>query len=141
MTTTRSNDDGNYTQALDTAERLLGFRLETFLETASSEPANAADFKRIATVHAFGDSWPRTDLLDTRSRALVSVAVTAALGIHEPLRGQLRIALNSGVTPEQIVEAFIHLAAYAGVARAFDSYAIAAQVFAERADVDGAGAT
>jgi hypothetical protein len=25
-----------------------------------------------------------------------------------------------------------------GVARAFDSYAIAAQVFAERADVDGA---
>jgi hypothetical protein len=61
------------------------------------------------------------------------------LGIHEPLRGQLRIALNSGVTPEQIVEAFIHLAAYVGVARAFDSYAIAAQVFAERADVDGAG--
>jgi 4-carboxymuconolactone decarboxylase len=46
--------------------------------------------------------------------------------------------LNSGVTPEQIVEAFIHLAAYVGVARAFDSYAIAAQVFAERADVDGA---
>jgi 4-carboxymuconolactone decarboxylase len=115
---------------------LLGFRLETLLEAASGEPANAADFKRIATVHAFGDSWPRTDLLDTRSRALVSVAATAALGIHEPLRGQLRIALNSGGA-EQIVEAFIHLAAYAGVARAFDSYAIAAQVFAERADVEG----
>jgi 4-carboxymuconolactone decarboxylase len=138
MTTTRSNDDDSYTQALDTAERLLGFRLETFLEPTSGEPANAADFKRIATAHAFGDSWPRTELLDTRSRALVSVAATAALGIHEPLRGQLRIALNSGVTPEQIVEAFIHLAAYAGVARAFDSYAIAAQVFAERADVEGA---
>ena len=28
MTTTRSNDDGNYTQALDTAERLLGFDRE-----------------------------------------------------------------------------------------------------------------
>jgi len=138
MTTTGSSNDDNYARALDTAEHLLGFRLETFLEAASSEPANAADFKRIATVHAFGDSWPRTDLLDTRSRALVSVAATAALGIHEPLRGQLRIALNSGVTPDQIVEAFIHLAAYAGVARAFDSYAIAAQVFAERADVDAA---
>ena len=46
--------------------------------------------------------------------------------------------MNSGVTPEQIVEAFIHLAAYAGVARAFDSYAIAAQVFAEHAHVGGA---
>ena len=138
MTTAPSNNDPEYTRALDTAERLLGFRLETFLEPARGEPTNAADFKRIATVHAFGDSWPRSDLLDARSRALVSVAATAALGIHEPLRGQLRIALNSGVTPEQIVEAFIHLAAYAGVARAFDSYAIAAQVFAERAGVDGA---
>jgi 4-carboxymuconolactone decarboxylase len=138
MTTAGSNEDHNYTQALDTAEQLLGFRLETFLEAATGEPANAADFKRIATVHAFGDSWPRTDLLDTRSRALVSVAATAALGIGEPLRGQLRIALNSGVTPEEIVEAFIHLAAYVGVARAFDSYAIAAEVFAERADVEGA---
>ena len=138
MTTAGSSNDRHYTQALDTAEQLLGFRLETFLGATSGEPPNAADFKRIATAHAFGDSWPRTDGLDTRSRALVSVAATAALGIHEPLRGQLRIALNSGVTPEQIVEAFIHLAVYAGVARAFDSYAIAAQVFAERADVAGA---
>jgi 4-carboxymuconolactone decarboxylase len=138
MTTAGSSNDHNYARALDTAEQLLSFRLEPFLEAARGEPANAADFKRIGTLHAFGDSWPRTSLLDTRSRALVSVAATAALGIGEPLRGQLRIALNSGVTPEQIVEAFIHLAAYVGVARAFDSYAIAAQVFAERADVDGA---
>ena len=138
MTTAGSTNDEDYARALDTAEQRLGFRLETFLEASSGEPANAADFKRIATVHAFGDSWSRTDLLDTRSRALVSVAATAALGIHEPLRGQLRIALNSGVTPEQIVEAFMHLAAYAGVARAFESYAIAAQVFAEHAHVGGA---
>ena len=138
MTTTGPTSDPEYARALDTAEQLLGLRLETFLEAGRGEPANAAEFKRIATVHAFGDSWPRTDGLDTRSRALVSVAATAALGIHEPLRGQLRIALNSGVTPEEIVEAFIHLAAYIGVARAFDSYAIAAQVFAERADTHGA---
>ena len=137
MTTASSNNEPGYTRALDTAEQLLGFRLETFLEPAKGEPSNGADFKRIATVHAFGDSWPRTEVLDTQSRALVSVAATAALGIHEPLRGQLRIALNSGVTPEQIVEAFIHLAAYVGVARAFDSYTVATQVFAERAGIDG----
>ncbi|MET7375335.1 carboxymuconolactone decarboxylase family protein [Micromonospora arida] len=97
------------------------------------EPSNAADFKQIATEHAFGDAWPRSEILDTRTRALVSVTITASLGILEPLRGQLRIALNNGVTPEEIVEAFIQIAVYAGVARAFDSYAIAAQVFAERA--------
>jgi 4-carboxymuconolactone decarboxylase len=137
MATPTGDTADDFARALDTAEGLLGFRLETYLGQANGEPANAADFKRIATVHAFGDSWPRTEVLDTRSRALVSVAATAALGILEPLRGQLRIALNAGVTPEEIVEAFIHLAAYAGVARAFDSYAIAAQVFAERSGEAG----
>ena len=126
-----SNEE-QYARALDTAEEMLGFRLESFLAPHDGEPANAEDFKRIATVHAFGDSWPRSDRLDPRSRALVSVAVTASLGTREPLRGQLRIALNQGVTPEELVEAFIHIAAYAGVARAFEGYGVAAEVFAER---------
>jgi 4-carboxymuconolactone decarboxylase len=125
--------DARYAEALDTAESLLGFRLERFLDRTEGEPENGDDFKRLATVHTFGDSWPRTAYLDTRTRALVSVTIAASLGILEPLRGQLRIALNNGVTPEEIVEAFIHIEAYAGAARAFDSYAIAQQVFAERA--------
>ena len=35
------------------------------------------------------------------------------------------------MTKEEIVELFIHLAAYAGAARAFDSYQIVLAVFAE----------
>ena len=131
---TDADEDARYARALDTAEQLLGFRLERFLGRSDGEPTNGDDFKRIATVHAFADSWPRTELLDTRTRAIVSVTLTAALGILEPLRGQLRIALNNGVTPEEIVEVFIHIEAYGGAARAFDSYAIAQQVFAERAN-------
>jgi len=78
-----------------------------------------------------GDSWTRT-ALDDRSRSLVSVAIAATLGTHEPLRGQLRIALRAGVTPNEIVDLFIHLEAYAGAARAFDSYQIALAVFGEQ---------
>ncbi|MGW3668253.1 carboxymuconolactone decarboxylase family protein [Streptomyces sp. NPDC005141] len=125
------NEEGRYATALEAAERLLGIPLERFLEPGTGEPANGADFKRLATVHTFGDAWPRTAVLDTRTRALVSVTIAATLGTLEPLRGQLRIALNNGVTPEEIVEAFIHIEAYAGAARAFDSYQIALQVFAE----------
>ena len=125
--------DREYATALDEAEKLLGFRLERFLGTAPTEPENAEDFKRIATIQAFGDAWPRTERLDTRTRALVSVTIAASLGVLEPLRGQLRIALNSGATKEEIVEVFIQIAAYAGVARAFEGYGIAAQVFAEHA--------
>ena len=72
--------------------------------------------------------------MDTRSRALISVTIAAVLGTHEPLRGQLRIALNNGVTKEEVVELFIPIEAYAGAARAFDSYQIAMEVFAETAD-------
>lgn len=68
---------------------------------------------------------PRVDLPE------ISVTIAATLGTREPLRGQLRIALNNGVTPEEIVEAFIHIEAYAGAARAFDSYQIVQQVFQE----------
>jgi 4-carboxymuconolactone decarboxylase len=121
----------DYDRALDEAERLLGFRLERFLVETPGEPMNAADFKRIATVQAFGDAWPRTEHLDTRARALVSITIAATLGTLEPLRGQIRIALNNGVTKAEIVETFIQIAAYAGVARAFEGYGIASAVFAE----------
>jgi 4-carboxymuconolactone decarboxylase len=127
------NEEGGtgYAAALDTAARLLGRRLEQFLVLGPGEPVNGSDFKRLATLHTFGDAWSRTHVLDIRTRALISVTIAATLGTLEPLRGQLRIALNIGVTPEEIVEAFIHIEAYAGAARAFDSYQIAQQVFQE----------
>jgi len=43
----------------------------------------------------------------------------------------LRIALNNGVTKEEVVELFIHLEAYAGAARAFDAYQVVLAVFAQ----------
>ena len=97
--------------AFDTAERLLGAPL--VLPLGPGEPPSGADFRRLATRHTFGDSWTRTGL-DVRSRALVSVTIAATLGTREPLRGQLRIALNNGVTKDEIVDLFIHLEAYAG---------------------------
>jgi alkylhydroperoxidase/carboxymuconolactone decarboxylase family protein YurZ len=81
--------------AFDKAAELLGKPLE--LPLGPGEPASGEDFRRLATQHAFGDSWSRPGL-DTRSRALVSVTIAATLGTREPLRGQLRIALNNGVT-------------------------------------------
>lgn len=124
----RMTGQDDYQQALDTAQRLLGQPL--VLPLGEGEPPAGDDFRRLATIHTFGDSWPRSGL-DDRTRALISITIAATLGTHEPLRGQLRIALNSGVTKEEIVELFIHLEAYAGAARAFDSYQVALAVFAE----------
>ena len=119
-----------YDAALELAGELLGRPLE--LPLGPGEPHSGRELRRLATLHTFGDAWPRTDQLDTRTRSLISVAIAAALGTHEPLRGQLRIALHNGVSKDEIVELFIHLEAYAGAARAFDSYQIAVAVFAEQ---------
>jgi alkylhydroperoxidase/carboxymuconolactone decarboxylase family protein YurZ len=112
----------SYDAAVELAGELLGRPLE--LPLGPGEPESANEFRRLATLHTFGDS--------TRSRSLISVAIAAAMGTHEPLRGQLRIALHSGVSKDEIVELFIPLEAYAGAARAFDSYQVAAAVFAEQ---------
>jgi alkylhydroperoxidase/carboxymuconolactone decarboxylase family protein YurZ len=118
-------------EAYAAAERLLGVPLE--LPLGPGEPEVGKEFTRLATRHTFGDSWTRPGL-DTRSRALISVTIAAVLGTHEPLRGQLRIALNNGVTKDEIVELFIHVDAYAGAARAFDGYQVARDVFAENVE-------
>jgi 4-carboxymuconolactone decarboxylase len=123
--------DQAFAAALETAAALLGGRLEPFLELGPGEPDSAREFTRLATLHTFGDAWPRSGALDVRTRALVSVTIAATLGTLEPLRGQLRIALNNGVTADELVETFIHIEAYAGAARAFDSYRVAREVLAE----------
>lgn len=120
-----------YERGMEMTEQLLGRRLD--LPLGLGEPASGNDFRQLATAQTFGESWTRT-ALSTHDRALVSVAIAATLGAFEPLRGQLRIALNSGVTKDEVVDLFIHLLAYAGAARAFEAYQIAMQVFAEYAD-------
>jgi 4-carboxymuconolactone decarboxylase len=120
--------DGEDAQA--TAERLLGFPLLPSLGPGEPEVGN--DLLRLGMEHTFGGVWQRPGL-DLRSRALISVTIAAVLGTPQPLRGQLRIALNCGVTKEEIVELFIHLQAYAGAARAAEGYQVAKAVFAENA--------
>src|SRR4051812_12296043 len=123
-----NDPDVSADRAFQKAAELLGKPLD--LPLGEREPTIGDDFRRLATQHTFGDSWSRPGL-DTRAKALISVTIAATLGTRDPLRGQLRIALNNGVTTDEIVELFIHVEAYAGAARAFDSYQVALEVFAE----------
>ena len=113
-----------------TAERLLGFPLP--LALGSGEPDVGRDFMQLGVERTFGDVWSRPGL-DLHSRCLISVTIAAVLGAPQPLGGQLKIALNNGVTKEEIVELFIHLQAYAGATRAVEGYHLAKAIFAERA--------
>src|SRR5437588_13032528 len=83
-----------------------------------------ADFQRFITETAWGSVWARPDL-DRRTRSLITIAILAALGRREELALHLRASRNTGATPEEIREALLHVAVYAGVPAANTGIAIA----------------
>ncbi|MEU6655664.1 carboxymuconolactone decarboxylase family protein [Streptomyces sp. NPDC046900] len=61
----------------------------------------------------FGDVWKRPGL-SPRDRSLVTVSVLAALYRSEQLGYHLRVAVDNGLSVEELSEAITHLAFYAG---------------------------
>lgn len=61
----------------------------------------------------FGDVWARPGL-SPRDRSLVTVGALTALARTDQLASHLRVALDNGVSQEELVEVVTHLAFYAG---------------------------
>jgi 4-carboxymuconolactone decarboxylase len=89
------------------------------------------DFQRFITETAWGNVWARPGL-DRQVRHLLTIALLAALGKEHELALHIRATQNTGVTPEQIEEALLQVAIYAGVPAANTAFGIAKQVYAER---------
>lgn len=93
----------------------------------------APDLGRYIIEFAFGDIYTRPGL-DLVSRELATVAALTAMGSATPqLKVHMHGLLNVGGTQVQMVEAILHLAAYAGFPRAINAALAAKEVLAERA--------
>ncbi len=93
----------------------------------------APDLGRFIIEFGFGDVYTRPGL-DLVSRELITVAALAALGSATPqLKVHMHGFLNTGGTREQLVEAIIHIAAYAGFPRAINAAFAARAVLNDRA--------
>lgn len=80
----------------------------------------------------FGEIYSRPGL-EPRDRQLVTLGMLTALGGSEPqLEVHINASLNVGLTPQQIVETFVHSAVYCGFPRALNATFTAKKVFAER---------
>ncbi|GAA2181400.1 carboxymuconolactone decarboxylase family protein [Brooklawnia cerclae] len=80
----------------------------------------------------FGDIYARPDL-EPQQRQLVTLGMLTALGGCEPqLEVHIGASLNVGLTPRQIVEAFLHASVYCGFPRALNAVGVARRVFASR---------
>jgi 4-carboxymuconolactone decarboxylase len=90
----------------------------------------APDFFPLVTQFAFGMFWSRPEL-PVRDRSLITVAMLAALGRHDELKGHLAGARNLGIPKEQLVEVLMQVAVYAGVPAAVSALGAAAQVLGD----------
>ena len=89
-----------------------------------------ADFQQMITEFAWGTAWQGT-ALDLPTRHLITIAMLAALGKEHELAMHIRATQNTGVTPEQLKEALLQVAIYAGVPAANTAIGIAKQILAE----------
>lgn len=88
-----------------------------------------APFQDFITRSAWGMLWTRSGLTQ-RERSLVTIGLLAALGNDGELALHLRATRNTGATQEEVREALMHVAVYAGVPRANHAMKIAKEVFA-----------
>ncbi|BCG89792.1 4-carboxymuconolactone decarboxylase [Mesorhizobium sp. 113-3-9] len=91
-------------------------------------------FQELITEAAWGTVWARPGL-SKRERSIVTLALLAALGHDEEVALHVRATANTGATRDDICEAFLHVAIYAGVPAANRAFKIAKDVFSE---MDGA---
>jgi 4-carboxymuconolactone decarboxylase len=88
------------------------------------------DFQRFITEGAWGSVWSRPNIT-LRERSMLTLALLAALGNHEELAMHVRATARTGAKPEDLVEAMLHVAVYAGVPRANHALKIIKETYKE----------
>lgn len=127
-------DESRYAEGMRVRRAVLG---DAHVDrVAARMTAFDAPFQRFITETAWGRLWAG-DGLDLRTRSLVTIAILAALGRHEELALHLRACANTGASAEEIREALLHVAVYAGVPAANSAFAIAKGILAQNGAADG----
>ncbi len=87
-------------------------------------------FQDLITEAAWGHVWSRPNW-SKRERSIVTIALLAALGHWDEVAMHVRATKNTGASREDIGEAMLHVAIYAGVPAANHAIRIVKQVFDE----------
>lgn len=87
-------------------------------------------FQTMITEGAWGTLWA-DDTISRRDRSLLTLALLAATGNFEEIPMHIRASRNTGASPDEILQAFMHVAVYAGVPKANHAIKLAKQTFNE----------
>lgn len=104
---------------------LYALGLETMRSVVSSRSTGAdlrdgllgEEIVEIGLISVWAQLWARGGL-ERRDRSLVTLGILIALGAEDELRSHVRIAMNNGLTKDEIAEVIYHSAGYTGFPRA-----------------------
>ena len=97
----------------------------------------APDLKRLIVEFAYGDMYSRPGLAPAQRQTATIAALTAIGGCEPQLEIHVRLALNVGLAPAEIVETVMHVASYVGFPRVLNAMGVVRTVFEERGLLSG----
>ena len=89
-----------------------------------------APFQSLITESAWGTVWA-SDKISRRERSMLTLALLAATGNFEEIPMHIRATANTGASKSDVIEAFQHVAIYAGVPKANHALKLAKQTYQE----------
>lgn len=96
----------------------------------ASKSAFEEPFQTLITEGAWGTLWS-DDTIAQRERSMLTLALLAATGNFEEIPMHIRATANTGASPQDVLQAFMHVAVYAGVPKANHAIKLAKQTYAE----------
>jgi 4-carboxymuconolactone decarboxylase len=116
---------GSIEEGMAVRRQVLGSEHVDRVTAATSELDHG--FQDWITENVWGGIWTRPGL-DLKMRSMITIAILGALN-HEELELHLRAARNTGVTPPEVAELLLHVAAYAGVPAANRAFKLAKSIY------------
>ncbi|WP_341862912.1 4-carboxymuconolactone decarboxylase [Gymnodinialimonas sp. 57CJ19] len=116
------------TQGMATRRKVLG---DAHVDRAeANKSAFDAPFQQMITEGAWGTVWA-DDAISHRERSMLTLSLLAAMGNFEEIPMHIRATANTGASPQDVLQAFMHVAVYAGVPKANHAIKLAKQTYAE----------
>ena len=87
-------------------------------------------FQDMITEGAWGTVWAR-GTIPLRERSMLTIALLAATGNFDEIPMHIRATASTGASEDDVMEALLHVAVYAGVPKANRAIKLAKATFAE----------
>ena len=119
----------DYDNGMTVRKQVMG---EAHVERAMSQVTEfTAPLQDWINEHAWGSTWQRDDVLDRKTRSLVTIAFLIAQKSPTELKGHIRGAINNGASVAEIQEVLLHSLPYCGAPAAQEAYRAAVDVLTE----------